>query len=542
MCSEASDDPQPLQGTVPFDMTPVGPNRESSASKAARSAPVLPWMRLPVSVNPEDSTPLEAVGGLHPCLKRMLREQLSIDSLFPVQTTVWRLSAGGMSGVHDICLAAPTGSGKTLAYALPILNALANKVATESGIYTNPLALFLLPTRDLALQVHSVLDPLCAATGLKCTTACGTVSLPREATAVRCSHVLVATPGRLMTHVHGTPGFSLSFLKFLVIDEADRLLRQSYHEWVKIILPTTTKNSGRFDRTVKFVVSATLTKDPSKLDRLGLCCPRFVAMVADDYRYKLPPRLEQSRWVVPVTKKPHALVTLLAAISETHRSTTENMTLMIFASSLTTTHRLTVLLHVLVSEGVLDLEVVEYSGSLPAAERAKALNLSNSHHKWVVIVCSDAMSRGMDVEVEVVINYDAPVYAKTYVHRAGRTARAGRAGKVITLLARQEVRHFKRMLCKAEGQDGKVLSIKEDTTVSVLDAQTVESLELAVDSALPRVFESLSGENMNNYGNNNEKKGSKLETHEMKTNKKKKKEEKRLRVNGVPEVDLMSLC
>lgn len=519
-------------------MTSVGRNEQPSV-KAARSAPVLPWMRLPVSVTPGDSTPLEAVGGLHPGLKTTLLERLSIDSLFPVQSTVWRLTAGGMSGVHDVCLSAPTGSGKTLAYALPIVNALATSTRKKIPQIHRPQALFLLPTRDLALQVYSVLEPLCDATGLTCSTVCGTVSPPREAQRVVECDLLVATPGRLMTHVNGTPGFSLSFLKFIVIDEADRLLRQSYHEWVKILHPQSLANA-KIVKVVKFVVSATLTKDPSKLDRLGLHCPRFVAMVdPNDYRYKLPPRLDQTRWVVPETKKPHALVTLLAAILQKYTSTTTlSRTLMIFASSLTTTHRLAVLLRAVVEEGGLDLEVREYSGAVPPAERAKALGnrLDNQQYQqyqqWTVIVCSDAMSRGMDVDVSIVINYDAPVYAKTYVHRAGRTARAGRAGKVITLLARQEVRHFKQMMCKAEGQDGEGRSsIKEDTTASVLSAEAVQRLEQAVNSALPRVFvQDDSVVNLNKGIHDAGTKGAKLG----------KRKKKRLRVKGVPEINLLT--
>jgi ATP-dependent RNA helicase DDX51/DBP6 len=524
-------------------MTSVGRNEQPTV-KAARSAPVLPWMRLPVSVTPGESTPLDAVGGLHPVLKTTLRERLSIDSLFPVQSTVWRLTAGGMSGVHDICISAPTGSGKTLAYALPIVNALVNalsstrkKTSSVLGSQSHrPQALFLLPTRDLALQVYSVLQPLCDATGLTCSTACGTVSPPREALRVVECDLLVATPGRLMTHVNGTPGLSLSFLKFMVIDEADRLLRQSYHEWVKILRPVQSSANARIVKVVKFVVSATLTKDPSKLERLGLNCPRFVAMVdPNDYRYKLPPRLDQSRWVVPETKKPQALVTLLAAILQKYNATTMSTTLMIFSSSLTTTHRLAVLLRAVVEDGALDFEVKEYSGALPAAERAKALErLGNQHqHRWTVIVCSDAMSRGMDVDVGIVINYDAPVYAKTYVHRAGRTARAGKAGKVITLLARQEVRHFKRMMCKAEGQDGEGKSrIKEDTTVSVLSAESVQRLEQAVNSALPRLFVQEGSVVNNKVIHDVGTKGKEAKLGERK--------KKRLRVAGVPEIKLLT--
>ncbi len=93
---------------------------------------------------------------------------------------------------------------------------------------------------------------------------------------------------------------------------------------------------------------------------------------------------------------------------------------------------------------------LEYSARLTQPQRAAALEAFRSGDA-TILVASDAMARGMDVEsVEVVINYDAPVHAKTYVHRAGRTARAGRAGRVITLLRDQDMRHFRAMLRKLD--------------------------------------------------------------------------------------------
>lgn len=406
-------------------------------SKPGRSAPVLPWMRVPLTIDPGDGTLLEEVGGLDSRLTSALQSS-GIEVLFPVQTAVWEATTGGLSTLHDVCLAAPTGSGKTLAYTLPVLQALSRRPLAALQ------ALIMLPTRDLAMQVFSVISPLCEALDLSCCAACGKAGLAAEAEALAggCVSVVVATPGRLIAHLEGTPGFTLSTLKFLVVDEADRLLRQTYQNWLPRVLSasdgaTSSTNSNK--RVVKFIVSATLTKDPSKLDRLGLYCPRYIAMTTDDHRYKLPTGLQELKFVVPAERKPYALAALLAD----HRPKPT----IVFTSAVESTRRLALLLRAL-REVVGD--AVEYSAALAPEERRAALSAFRDR-RASILVCSDAMTRGMDVEgVEVVINYDAPVYVKTYVHRAGRTARAGKSGKVVTLLRNEDVRHFKSMLRKAE--------------------------------------------------------------------------------------------
>ena len=238
-----------------------------------------------------------------------------------MQTVMWHETAGGSSAAHDVCICAPTGSGKTLAYALPMLQALAGRAVPRLR------ALIVLPTRDLAGQVYSVLAGLCPALGLTACLAAGRVSLVAEAQALSSGSmdVVVATPGRLIAHLEGTPGFTLRHLRFLVVDETDRLLRQSYQDWLPKVtaalerlntqapaelaggctgarsssppaaaaaaaLPgggaalgrwgAAISGSGEPGRVVKFVVSATLTRDPSKIDRLGLHCPRYIAMSA----------------------------------------------------------------------------------------------------------------------------------------------------------------------------------------------------------------------------------------------------------------------
>lgn len=94
------------------------------APAAAPSAPVLPWMRVPLNIAAGSGVPLPDVQGLHPALLAAVQQQLGFVELFPVQAAVWRGLAGGHSTAHDMCICAPTGSGKTLAYALPMLNAI----------------------------------------------------------------------------------------------------------------------------------------------------------------------------------------------------------------------------------------------------------------------------------------------------------------------------------------------------------------------------------------------------------------------------------
>lgn len=208
---------------------PAGPAAEGGGARkrAGKAAPVLPWMRVPIAIEASEGTLLEEVQGLDPRLRRAL-EGTGIEVLFPVQTVAWRETAGGASPAHDICICAPTGSGKTLSYALPVLQAL-------SGCAVPRLrALVVLPTRDLAVQVFGVLAGLCPALGLAACLAAGKASLAAEAQLLASGGVdiLVATPGRLIAHLEGTPGFTLRHLRFLVVDETDRLLRQAYQGWL----------------------------------------------------------------------------------------------------------------------------------------------------------------------------------------------------------------------------------------------------------------------------------------------------------------------
>ncbi|KAF6254695.1 P-loop containing nucleoside triphosphate hydrolase protein [Scenedesmus sp. NREL 46B-D3] len=497
-----------------------------TAGTAGPPQPVLPWMRLPISIPTGSGVPLEQVHGLHPALRQAVGDCLGFTELFPVQAAVWRGLAGGHSTCHDMCICAPTGSGKTLAYALPLLNA----VCSSAHPHKRQLAgLVVLPTRDLAVQVHRVLAALGTASGVAVALAAAQESVAAEAAGLvsRPSQpasgpqLLVATPGRLMAHLQGTAGFSLAGLRFLVVDEADRLLRQDYQGWLPEVLrqinthgsshqqqhqwqahlqqpdssststsTTTTSSSSTFlspllpcsgsssssssPRLLKLVVSATLTRDPSKLLRLELHYPRYITLAGVMHRYAVPAQLSQWRLVVPAQHKPLALLGLLHQLA--------GSSTIVFASSLETTHRLYLMLAAV--PGLPD-KVAEYSSQLPPEQRAASLAAFRSGAARV-LVTSDAMARGMDVaSVANVINYDPPVYPKTYVHRAGRTARAGQAGAVYTLLKPEDVVHFNGMASKLQG--GKVQQMR-------LQQAQLQLLRPALQDALLQVQQLLQHE------------------------------------------------
>ncbi|XP_039127177.1 LOW QUALITY PROTEIN: DEAD-box ATP-dependent RNA helicase 1 [Dioscorea cayenensis subsp. rotundata] len=483
-----------------------------------KSVPVLPWMRSPVDIDHFDECPL----GLLPCLDPRLEDALKkigVHSLFPVQAAVWQETIGPGAFERDICVNSPTGSGKTLAYALPIVQMLSTRKVRCLR------ALVVLPTRDLALQVKEVFASIAASVGLSVGLAVGQSSIADEISELikrpkydmgvsldpedlhvelqSAVDILVATPGRLMDHITTTKGFTLEHLCYLVVDETDRMLREAYQSWLPTVLQltclndqaifnqarsglnlfnslTTLRRSGvergfkgkTYPRLVKMILSATLTQDPSKLSQLALHHP--LLLTSGDSRYKLPEKLKSYKLICESKLKPLYLVALLQHLS--------GEKCLVFTSSVESTHRLSVLLNFF---GDLPFKFSEYSGLQRQSVRSKTLS-GFRDGEIDVLVSSDAMTRGMDVEgVRNVINYDMPPYIKTYIHRAGRTARAGQSGMCFTLLRKNEVKRFKKMLQKANNNS---------CSVYPLAAESIEHLHPLYSSALAKLKEVVQSE------------------------------------------------
>ena len=288
---------------------------------------------------------------------------LDVSSLFGVQSAVWQHTGGGLKFDRDLCVCAPTGSGKTLAYALPLVQGLAGQKTT-----TRLRALVVVPTGDLAFQVARVFEPLCRAVGLKVGVdhASGrrrgddaAAETGFDASDQLDAHdqldVLVTPPGRLVAHLRETSSHvSLARLQYLVVDEADRILRQSYQNWTPQVVAAAGARRPRTAvgelgasrrRLKKILISATLTRDPARLAGLFLHAPRMLAAASDAEapspepsraRYLLPEGLVET--VVPVASgdaKPLALRALL-------RKT--DTPVIVFTASVEATHRLFLLL------------------------------------------------------------------------------------------------------------------------------------------------------------------------------------------------------
>lgn len=255
-----------------------------------------PWLAAPIVVTPATTAPFNGMTGISPKLLTRL-ETLNLPNAFAVQSAVVPLLLNPKAG--DVCISAATGSGKTLSYILPIVQSLSTRVVTRLR------AVVVVPTRELVSQVFSTAVSLTSGTGLKVGTGIGSKALAAEQTLLidpdtgSKVDILITTPGRLVEHIKNTPGFCLKWVKWLVIDEADRLLAQSFQEWVDVVvgsIETAAKDqdweNGLEDvledlginvqaqqiAVRKVVLSATMTQDAGKLAGLRLRRPTMVVV------------------------------------------------------------------------------------------------------------------------------------------------------------------------------------------------------------------------------------------------------------------------
>ncbi|KZP00427.1 DEAD-domain-containing protein [Calocera viscosa TUFC12733] len=462
-------------------------------------------------------------------------DALGVQTLFAVQAALWPWLLSGPEarrGLYeprypprDACVSAPTGSGKTLAYAVPIVEILSTRVVTRLR------ALVVLPTRDLVQQVRETMESLCKGTGLRVGSATGAQSWAKEQRQLvedletklqggsSKVDILVCTPGRLMDHLNGTPNFSLQHLRFLVIDEADRLLTQSFQSFLPQVLAAITPPIPRLPLQAvkdshglpvpdalapawmdvprtwgepedqpscqKLLFSATMTRDPGILKALGLRNPKYFmvtgakegeqeeAIVREEFA--VPETLAEHLLVVPTDLKPLYLFHLL----HTHPITNA----LIFTKSAESTTRLLRLLEFFESSWAAEEAGREaviaraYSSELPKGERRAILDQFKNGHIGI-LVASDLIARGIDIpSVAHVVNYDAPLDMRKYVHRAGRTARAGREGDVWSLVEEQEARWVREML-KAAGHWKRVKRLRmEENVLDPLRGHYVKALD-----------------------------------------------------------------
>lgn len=284
--------------------------------------------------------------------------------------------------------------------------------------------LVLAPTRELAAQIGQAFEALGSLISLRCAVIVGGLDMVPQAIALgKKPHVIVATPGRLVDHLEKTKGFSLRTLKYLVMDEADRLLDMDFGPSIDKLL----KFIPRERRTYLF--SATMSSRVESLQRASLRDPVKISISFN--KYQTVATLIQHYVFIPQRKKDTYLIYLVNEFAG--KST------IVFSRTVWETQRIAILLR------TLGFGAIPLHGQLSQSARLGALNKFKSGSRDI-LVATDVASRGLDIpKVDVVLNYDVPQDSKTYIHRVGRTARAGKAGIALNMVTQYDIELFQRI-------------------------------------------------------------------------------------------------
>jgi superfamily II DNA/RNA helicase len=331
-----------------------------------------------------------------------------ITTAFPIQAMTISDALAG----RDVCGKAKTGSGKTLGFGLPMLQRLAADptLAVENGQPARPRGLVLLPTRELAVQVYEVLRPLGAALGLHVAAVYGGADIERQIKALRkgCD-VIIATPGRLIDL--GDRGeVNVENLDVLVLDEADRMADMGFMPQVEWVLR---RIATRPHQTLLF--SATLDGAIDRLVKRYLTDPVFHEVMSDTQTVS---RMVHHFLQVHQMDRVKVAATICKSFDKT----------IIFCRTKRGADRL---VEQLQKEGV---NAAAIHGDLRQSQREKAL-ADFQAEKLPVLVATDVAARGLHIDgVDCVMHFDPPEDQKAYLHRSGRTARAGSTGVVVSLL------------------------------------------------------------------------------------------------------------
>nr|WP_243226170.1 DEAD/DEAH box helicase [Microbacterium sp. CIAB417] len=387
---------------------------------------------------PEDSpaTPgFEELGITGPVLKAI--RDLGYETPSPIQAATIPTLLGG----RDVVGMAQTGTGKTAAFALPVLERL--DVSQKS-----PQALVLAPTRELALQVCEAFESYASRMkGVHVLPVYGGQGYGVQLSALRRGvHVVVGTPGRIMDHLaKGT--LDLSELKYLVLDEADEMLKMGFAEDVEQILAQTPE-----DKQVA-LFSATM---PAQIRRLAQQYLRDAEEITVKSKTATNTNITQRYLVVSYQQKVDALTRILEV---------ENFDgMIVFVRTKNETETLAEKLR---ARGY---SAAAINGDVPQVQRERSVNQLKDG-KLDILVATDVAARGLDVErISHVVNFDIPTDTESYVHRIGRTGRAGRTGDAISFITPRE-RYLLKHIEKATRQ--------QPTQMSLPSTEDVNSTRLA---------------------------------------------------------------
>ncbi|KAK5869701.1 hypothetical protein PBY51_024399 [Eleginops maclovinus] len=318
---------------------------------------------------------------------------------------------------RDCMGCAKTGSGKTAAFVLPVVQKLSED---PYGIF----CLVLTPTRELAYQIAEQFRVLGKPLGLKDCIIVGGMDMVSQALELsKQPHVVVATPGRLADHIRSSDTFSMSRIQFLIMDEADRLLEQGCTDFTKD-LETILGILPAKRQTLLF--SATLTDTLHDLKNIAMNKPFFWESKSETRTVE---ELDQRYILTPEKVKDAYLVHLIQKFTDEH----DDWSIIVFTNTCKDCQILTMMMR------EFNFPTISLHSRMKQKQRFANLAMFKAS-VYKLLIATDVASRGLDIPtVQVVINHNTPGLPKIYIHRVGRTARAGRNGVSITLVTQYDI-------------------------------------------------------------------------------------------------------
>ncbi|XP_016903576.1 DEAD-box ATP-dependent RNA helicase 28 isoform X2 [Cucumis melo] len=362
-------------------------------------------------------------------------EALGYAKPTPIQAACIPLALTG----RDICGSAITGSGKTAAFSLPTLERLLYRPKRDRAIRV----LILTPARELAIQVHSMIEKLAQFTDIRCCLIVGGLSRKEQEAALRSMpDVVVATPGRMIDHLRNSMSVDLDDLAVLILDEADRLLELGFSAEIRELVRLCPK------RRQTMLFSATMTEEVNELIKLSLTKP---LRLSADPATKRPKTLTEEVVRLRRMREVNQEAVLLSLCSKTFTSK-----VIVFSGTKQAAHRLKILF------GLAGFKAAELHGNLTQVQRLDALELFRKQ-QVDFLIATDVAARGLDIiGVQTVINFACPRDLTSYVHRVGRTARAGREGYAVTFVTDND-RSLLKAIAKRAGSKLKSRIVAEQS-------------------------------------------------------------------------------
>ena len=359
-----------------------------------------------MSTSTKSSSSWEALG-----LEKRVSEFVVKEFGFEEPTEIQKLTIPQMLGSKDVLVEATTGSGKTLAFVLPVVQILLKQK------YAGTSALIISPTRELSEQSAQIVERICSAFGLRCAIVTGGTVVSADVEKLKTApNILVATPGRLEDLSQRMPGL-LKNLEVLVLDEADRLLDLGFSQAISKVLSKAPKQrrTGLFSATLKHTME----------DEYSYLCLRNPLKIS--LRDSVPQTLDNYFAFVGEEEKLSVLVHLL-------KSDFKDKKVLVFFATCAMVDYFMLLLE---EKDVLSNCVALHGKMVPKKRHAVYTKFCST--PGMTLFCTDLAARGLDFsDIDVVVQFDAPKDPRSFAHRCGRTARAGRPGLALMLLHEKE--------------------------------------------------------------------------------------------------------